>query len=112
MSNSNEFDRFRKSDLAPLRRLEAGQQFTARKVGYHLYEPEGKQPLPVLDFQDEHGEPFSFMSGSWRYLDALAEASPQDGDWVTIRRLPDRGSSHNYEVHTGAKGAGDSELAF
>jgi hypothetical protein len=116
MANDSRFQKYRDDDLAPLVKLAGpGQQFTGRLVGEHEYisRRDGEEKvIPVLDLQDEHGEAFSWMASAWRALDELAKVDPKVGDWVTVIRLPDRGSSHDYSIHVGSKGAGTDAIPF
>jgi hypothetical protein len=113
MANDSRFSKYRRDDLPPLVKLDVGEQFTGRLTGEHEYSPSSDdEPKPVLEFEDEHRKPFAWRASAWRAIDELDKVDPQPGDWVTVIRLPDRGRSHDFSVHVGAKGAGTDELAF
>ena len=116
MSKDSRFAKYREDDLAPLVKLaEPGDQFTGRLVGDREYVSRrdgGEKVHPILDFERENGEPFAWIASAWRAKKELANIDPQPGDWVTVIRLPNRGQSHDFSIHVGAKGAGTDELAF
>ena len=91
------FNKYRtEDDRPPLRKLEAGESFTAKLIGDHDYDGDDG-PVPVLELKDEHGE-FAWIAGGWHARDVLADADPQHGDIVTVARLADRGRSHQWDI--------------
>jgi hypothetical protein len=92
-SSTSRFSKYRQaSDYAPLRKLEVGEEFTERLVGDHEYEG-SDGPVPVLDFDE-----FSWMASSWHAIEQLEIADPQPGDAVRVKRLPNKGRSHQFEI--------------
>ena len=93
------FDEYRSEpDLPQFRKLEEpGQRFTATLTGDHSYEGDNGA-VPVLEFKDETGVEFAWLAGPWHAREQLALADPQRGDRVTVRRLADRGRSHQYSI--------------
>lgn len=97
MSDSSRFAKYRRGDLPQLVKLEEGDSFTARVTGEHEYEGTNG-PVPVLELVGADGAEFGWRASAWRAIDALALADPQPGDIVEVRRLLDRGPSHDYSV--------------
>jgi hypothetical protein len=97
MSNSSRFSKYQRDDLPELVKLEEGESFTARITGEHEYEGTDG-PVPVLELEGADGAEFAWRASAWRAINALAVADPQIGDMVEVRRLPDRGRSHDYSV--------------
>lgn len=94
MSNStSRFAKYKSSDLPPLWKPEPGDSRIGRLVSadreYESTDGETgeKTMIPILDLVEvDSGEPWSFMSGAWRWLEELAEKDPADGDVVRISR--------------------------
>jgi hypothetical protein len=96
MSDNSRFAKYQRDDLPQLVKLEEGDSFTARMTGEHEYEGTDG-PVPVLELEMD-GEEFGWRASAWRAINALAAADPQIGDTVEVRRLPDRGRSHDYTI--------------
>ena len=110
MEKDSPFKKYRGDDFAPLKKPAIGEQLIGKLTGHHEYvsRRDGEEKvIPVLDFVDETGEAFSWMASAWRAIDELAKVDPKTGDWVTVTRLPDRGSSHDFSIHVAAKGDTD-----
>jgi hypothetical protein len=97
MSDGSRFAKYQRDDLPQLVKLEEGDSFTARVTGEHEYEGTDG-PVPVLELEGADGAEFEWRASAWRAINALAAADPQIGDIVGVRRLPDRGRSHDYSV--------------
>jgi hypothetical protein len=97
MSDSSRFAKYQRDALPELVKLEEGDSFTARMTGEHEYEGTDGA-VPVLELETAAGEEFGWRASAWRAINALAAADPQIGDMVEVRRLLDRGRSHDYSV--------------
>jgi hypothetical protein len=106
------FAQYTSGDLPPLVKPDVGDGFTGRLVGEHEYTTDDRT-LPVLDFEDGDGGRFSWMVSAWHALDQLALADPPPGALLEIRRLPDKGRSHQFRIRTiNAQEGGSDELPF
>ena len=103
MAAESRFNRFRTdAEFPDLFKPEPGEHKVGRLTGDRVHHGKDNRgevyEVPVLDLVDRHGVEWSFMSGAWRWLDALSLADPHPGDVVRISRHPDIGQSRDLRI--------------
>ena len=99
MTESSRLSKYKKDLLPPLLKFEeVGMSHTIKVTGDHEYTDRDDNEKYVLDAEDEHSMPCSWIVGAWHALEELERVDPQPGDWITITRLEDKGRSHQYRI--------------
>src|SRR4051794_35314405 len=96
---TSRFARYKRDDLAPRLKLDQGNEFTKTLIGTREYTGGDNDPVPILDLTEpDTGELCAWMASSWHAIDQLDLVDPQIGDTIRVRRLADKGRSHQYRV--------------
>ena len=95
-------------DRPPLRKLEAGESFTAKLIGDHDYDGDDG-PVPVLELKDENGREFAWIAGAWHAATCSRMPTRNVATWSRSRASPTRAavtstSSTSYKRRSGANG--------